>query len=973
MRTLGAILVLLVASGCRPESEKPLATDDPRIATGLPALAESLLARGHASYKAGEYEAARDLWLALLPRTAAGRDSTLEAELYTWLGLANYRLGNSDSASLWELRALAIKAKLARPHELWRSYNALGLITLDQNLNDSAAFLFEKASAVAHRDGDPGGVAKATGNAALAYSYLGDLRRARSGHRAMRVAGASLGDDKIEANGIANEAMVDIWEGDAASAIARLDTARTIYRTTRDVVGEANALGQLATAYELTGDFSASFAALDSALDITRRHRLSANTIEMLRLLGSLHSRLGDHRRAIAFFDQAEGLARSSGANSDLASILRGAAWSSFRLGNVRRGRAKAQEALARHIEAEERLDEIDDLLLLAEIDAVSGDRAAARTRIGIAAGRAAETGNVAARATVLLAQAAMAAEEGRAGHALTLLRRVAADTLRVGFEVQSSAAALASRAFLQLGQPDSAVAAGARAVEAVEYVRATLTAPAVRSSWISDRARVYSDYIVALLRSGKTEEAFVVADRARSRALIQNLGVVRGTGTRGLPQELFESERVLRRIDALMTALAKTTPPQSDSRGRLVADAAQPIVARLAAARDEFERLQIMAAEKGGTRGELLEPSVVEAARLRSVLAPEEAVLEYFLGADSLFSFVVTRNGVRVARTAINPDHISQRLRLLKELWGSPRNDWAVGLGISQALHEDLIAPVKRAGLLKGVRRIVIVPHGMLAQVPYAGLQDAGPKTFFIEEFDIGEAPSSAALVALRQRSSTVSHAGSIVALAPFGRELPGTAREVAMIGAVGKSSRVWLNAKATEGGLRRELGGGRMIHVATHGVLNHLNPMFSRIELTPAGNTTSDNGRLEVHELLSIEVRSPLIFLSGCETGSSEEWSDAIRATGDLTLSQAFLSAGALNVVSTLWRIDDHGAAEIAIRFYSAVRHMPLFEALSGAQRSVRSNPKFRNPYYWAGYVLSGNGRRITGPQKPQVVSVH
>ena len=71
----------------------------------------------------------------------------------------------------------------------------------------------------------------------------------------------------------------------------------------------------------------------------------------------------------------------------------------------------------------------------------------------------------------------------------------------------------------------------------------------------------------------------------------------------------------------------------------------------------------------------------------------------------------------------------------------------------------------------------------------------------------------------------------------------------------------------------------------------------MFSRLELSRvAGTRAEDDGRLEVHELLGLTIRSPLVFLSGCETGAQQEWlDDPVRGTGDLTLAQAVLSAGA------------------------------------------------------------------------------
>ena len=120
-------------------------------------------------------------------------------------------------------------------------------------------------------------------------------------------------------------------------------------------------------------------------------------------------------------------------------------------------------------------------------------------------------------------------------------------------------------------------------------------------------------------------------------------------------------------------------------------------------------------------------------------------------------------------------------------------------------------------------------------------------------------------------------------------------------------------------------------------------------------------------------LTIRSPLVFLSGCETGAGQEWTDdPVRGAAELTLAQAMLSAGAVNVVLTLWRIDDAGAAAFAGRFYDALPRRPLAEALAQAQRGMARDARYASPYYWAGYLLSGAGRLGPGAQTGHALSV-
>jgi CHAT domain-containing protein len=133
----------------------------------------------------------------------------------------------------------------------------------------------------------------------------------------------------------------------------------------------------------------------------------------------------------------------------------------------------------------------------------------------------------------------------------------------------------------------------------------------------------------------------------------------------------------------------------------------------------------------------------------------------------------------------------------------------------------------------------------------------------------------------------------------------------------------------------------------------------MFSRLELAPGDGTPENDGRLEVHEVMELSIRTRLAFLSGCETGLGVAWTtDFARGEDYTTMAQSFLYAGARNVIATLWRIEDAGAAVFAARFYQHLRNRAPADALAEAQRDMRNDPRYASPYYWAAYVLSGEG---------------
>jgi CHAT domain-containing protein len=153
----------------------------------------------------------------------------------------------------------------------------------------------------------------------------------------------------------------------------------------------------------------------------------------------------------------------------------------------------------------------------------------------------------------------------------------------------------------------------------------------------------------------------------------------------------------------------------------------------------------------------------------------------------------------------------------------------------------------------------------------------------------------------------------------------------------------------------------------------MNSRNSLFSRVELARGTGGSRDDGRLEVHEVLALRVRAPLVVLSGCETGVGAAWSTQFARGEDYaTLAQAFLYAGTRNVMATLWRIGDQGAAAFAERFYRHLALMPPADALAAAQQDLLKSPRYGSPYYWAAYQVSGDGKPVFDPHSAGKVSV-
>jgi CHAT domain-containing protein len=170
-------------------------------------------------------------------------------------------------------------------------------------------------------------------------------------------------------------------------------------------------------------------------------------------------------------------------------------------------------------------------------------------------------------------------------------------------------------------------------------------------------------------------------------------------------------------------------------------------------------------------------------------------------------------------------------------------------------------------------------------------------------------------------------------------------------------------LGEAATESAVWDRVSQASLLHLATHGGYNRYNPLYSDITLAPDGE---DDGNLEVHEVYGLNLmNAKLVVLSACETHLGEldaEGEPVGVSSGDevVGLTRAFFFAGTPTVIASLWSVEDEATALLMERFYTHLRDgMGKAEALRQAQLEVRE--QHPNPYYWAGFMLSGDGGEV------------
>jgi CHAT domain-containing protein len=163
---------------------------------------------------------------------------------------------------------------------------------------------------------------------------------------------------------------------------------------------------------------------------------------------------------------------------------------------------------------------------------------------------------------------------------------------------------------------------------------------------------------------------------------------------------------------------------------------------------------------------------------------------------------------------------------------------------------------------------------------------------------------------------------------------------------------------AASREAALAEPLDQYRILHFATHGLLNSTTPALSGLVLSLVDEGGQPrNGFLRLHEIYNLKLNADLVVLSACQTALGKK----VQGEGLIGLTRGFQYAGAPRVVASLWRVDDQATAELMKRFYQGMLRGGLrpAAALRAAQISLARETRWKNPYYWAAFTLQGEWR--------------
>jgi len=506
----------------------------------------------------------------------------------------------------------------------------------------------------------------------------------------------------------------------------------------------------------------------------------------------------------------------------------------------------------------------------------------------------------------------------------------------------------------IECGKVDEGINALRNAVSLIETRRAASTwNPLVRATHFATRQWVYVTLLNALVDQKRFDEAFEIAEKMKARALDDLLA---GEDA-AVPLTAAErdQERALNQRIAVLNRALVMAKGEDESKTREA----------LRLARGDAERFAVETALRESHAvphpSDSLEPEST----------PRElTVLEYAVLPSSIVAFVAKNGNVSAVRIDAQRQSIERNVGLLTRSIAQRDLRYAAA---ARALYDMLFAPVAKQ--LAAEKHVTIVPDGVLWKVPFDALITPAHE-FLIKRHVFSYAPSAAMLDAASRR--TAARAAPPRELFALGDPLimtstrdkiatnrdlslgalPDAAREVRALSRLyGRDrSTTLIGEAAREETFKRLASEYRIVHLATHGIVDDQSPLYSALVLSRA-DCDAEDGLLEMREVRKLDMHADLVVLSACDTARGALY----PGEGVIGLSWAFLTAGCPTTVVSQWKADSPTTSRLMVEFHRRLlRGERAADALRDAKLSLLHQPEHDHPFYWCPFIVVGSDLR-------------
>jgi CHAT domain-containing protein len=362
--------------------------------------------------------------------------------------------------------------------------------------------------------------------------------------------------------------------------------------------------------------------------------------------------------------------------------------------------------------------------------------------------------------------------------------------------------------------------------------------------------------------------------------------------------------------------------------------------------------------------------PQSLELGAIQRQLSGAGKIIQYACLPDSLIIWLISRETFAHKKVMISLDSLNEHAEAFISAVSTDSPEDARRMEtISNELYRALIEPIE--AFLSPGDQLCFIPDKLLNQLPFAALFSSRKRRFLIEDYAFLVSPSSSVFLFCSARANQKFHPEAenalVVGNPRFNRarhpslpDLPAATREAKEIARIFNNSHLLIEAQATEAEVKSRLQTATIFHIAAHGVVNKRFATDSELALCRPAEGDREDGAFHSYEIARMRLpRTRLAVLSACKSGVERYY----RGEGMIGLSRSFLAAEVPTVVASLWAVDSEFTAIMMTSFHRRLQQHPAYVALRLAQLDMVQNtdPRRRNPYYWAAFCAFGGDRFI------------
>jgi CHAT domain-containing protein len=733
-----------------------------------------------------------------------------------------------------------------------------------------------------------------------------------------------------------------------------------------DAMSQAMALMNLAEISQEEGDLKAALSQCDKALkvgaDLPKGGYLNLFEVFRARVrarvlgdMASLHAESGELDLAEKELNEAIELKRSIGQDEWTAQSIVQAADLAYQKGDLAAASRLIGQARQIFAAAHKLTSVVNATNFLAVIarDEEKLDEAAKYAEEALVLAR--KTGNLGAVSGSARTFASIRLKQNKLDDAKTLIEEAqAADTKTGSLSDRIGTLGFTGEILEARGENEKALEVYKEAVKLVESVRATAASETAFAD-VKRNYRPYERIVRALIKLNRADEAFDYLNRAKSKKLQDSLRLSSMKGGDKNMQVLLERASGLEtKLQASNAQLqAEQTKPEADRDKAKIENLKQVVASTTGEFRKVFEEIKT----SNPNYEKFLTVNPKQLKETQRSIPPGVMLVQYAPLGEQLYVFLVSKDSVKIVIAPAKPEELWKKIKTLRKQITSGESGAPLNKNLT-SLYDALIAPIETE--LEPIKVIAFIPNQLLFYLPMQALarkQPDGSIRYLIEDKQIAYLAAADVMKVVQPPDEEKSRDGMVAFGNPTGANLPAAESEVKAIAQVFPSTEVLSGGEVTKVALNTESRlNKKIVHFATHGILNATKPSDSYIQLAAAPDVSQ--AHLTVGEVWDLPFKKvSLVTLSACESALGDKEPDGGEIT---TLAEAFSTAGATTVLASLWSVGDESTKELMVEFYSKLASgTSKAEALQAAEIKMLRNPKFSRPLYWAPFVLMGDWR--------------